>query len=483
MLRSLLVLSLIFSACGGSSTNSGEPDVISQPDVPLSRDIDKTPLVFGDPMPVEWQHTYGAYDDNSSSRDREAIVGLASAPDGTLFALSDRRYGDDPYGDDLVLLQLDAAGTLTDKKLLRFGNGVAPLGFARAPDGTLLLAADLSDLTIATITPAGEPGWSRAFDREPYAFGGLGLSQLALDAAGNIYIVGAFNPSDLDSGDRGYVAKLDPTGQPLWMRSWPHATFFDDLRLAVSTGTIYVTDRVESSDFSDQVVLAFSASGETVGQHMLTYESFDGPRAAVNNGAFIADGSGAVLVGVRATAVDENFNVFVYRAEFDDKLALVGSSATKLPTGPGPIASSVRLVRSGASSFRAITRILRDSNYTVLAFEDGDPVAAAFDIIRADTTSPFLEDDDFPILAAPGPSGALYIAATTDVPGQVSLRSRTAVAIDLPLDLSDPKLVITTDQLVTQDGDTFTVATEEAGVLDDAQADDEDALLIKTTLP
>jgi hypothetical protein len=484
MSRYLFAVSLLLFACGGSSGGSSGGDVGNFPDSLVTPDASKTPLVYGDPVPVDWQHSYGYFDSNAASRDKEAIVGLASAPDGTLYGLSDRRYGSDSDGDDLILLAVDPTGALSDKKLLRFDSGATVFGFARRPDGALLLALDFSGLTIIATNAAGEVAWSKPYDTEPYAFGGLGLHQMAFDDAGNIYFCGAYSPSTVGDPERGYVAKLDPSGEPLWMRSWAHDSFFERTRLAVSSEAVYVTDRLRGSDFADQIVVAFSTNGELVGQKYLTYTGFDGPRAAVDSSAVIADGAGATLIGTRATAIDGDHNLYVYRMDFDDKLGLVAHTGSKLPTESGIFAAALRLVPGEGGAIRAVTQLGLKGSYAVFDFTKANPVAAAYDIIREDATSPFLEDDDFPILIAPAPAGALYIAATSDVAGSITLRPRTSVALDLPLNLTDSKLTIINDTLVVEGlGDTFTVAAEEKGVLDDPQVDDEDAILLKATLP
>jgi outer membrane protein assembly factor BamB len=481
MTRSLFAITLLFCACGGSGGGGGQ-DVIVFPDGSPDRDVAKTPIVYGDPLPLDWQHSYGFMDMNGSSRDKEAIVGLASAPDGTVYALTDRRYGSDPDGEALVLLAFDPAGALSEKALLQFTRGATVQGFARAPSGALLLANEFSDLNIAATSATGEPTWSVSYDREPYAFGGLDLHQLTTDEAGNIYFAGAFSPSEPNLGERGYVAKLDPSGAPLCMRSWPHDSFFGGVRVAVGSGAVFVSDRTEGSEFSDSVLLAFTPTGESLGQKYLSYDAFDGPRSAISRAALVPNGAGATLVGLRTTAVDGDFNLYVYRLDFDATFALTAKTGTKLPTEQAVGATTFRLAGDGAGSFQAVIAV--EDRYALLEFSKDEPVAAAYDLIRDDLTTPILEDDDFPVLVAPGPAGSVYLAATTDVPGAIVLRPRTTVAIDLPLELPDAALSVTSDMLVVTDtGEPFSTAPEDRGLLDDPQPDDEDALVLRATLP
>lgn len=90
--------------------------------------------------------------------------------------------------------------------------------------GGPLTAAGIASLFVAKFDPTGEHLWSRAF--------GSGLARgadIAVDAQGNVLLIGEFQRGDIDFGGGAltsigerdlFIAKLSPAGEHLWSRSF-----------------------------------------------------------------------------------------------------------------------------------------------------------------------------------------------------------------------------------------------------------------------
>jgi hypothetical protein len=111
----------------------------------------------------------------------------------------------DPEGDVVV------AGTFSTSAV-DFGLGPLP-------------RAGTDDVFVAKLDPSGRPLWSKRFGGPDFQE----ATGLAVDAAGDIVVAGAFvdtgpdfglGPLPCAGGSDAFVAKLDPRGDPVWSRSF-----------------------------------------------------------------------------------------------------------------------------------------------------------------------------------------------------------------------------------------------------------------------
>lgn len=480
--RGVLCFALLtVAACGGGSGGGadGSFDTAAGADVSDGAVGD---AVTPPAITPDWQHLYGAHS-GQVSYDQEGLVALVAGPAGGVIALADRRYDDDPYGPFLVVLGLDAAGATTRTDLLRFDDDIALRAVALAPSGDLVVVAE-TDPTVFALSPTGEVRWAKRLVREPYAFGGMEVAAMASDDAGAIYLAGSFNPSE-SGGDRGFVAKLGSDGEPSWMRSWPHETFFERQRVAVGGAGVFVTDRVPGTSEFDrrQVVLGFSADGVALGQVAPTITSFDGPVSATNAAAVVVDADGATLVGARATAVDADFALYLYHVRLGPTLAMTGRAGARVALPTNKLVATVDLAVHPTGALSALLGF-GHGDAAVAHFAAGAVVATMRLVGGADGGSLVIDDDDYPMRMVAGAGDDLYLGGTAEGATTVTLTSLSGASADLPLTLEDPALTVTSDALSAEDEAvtvTVTADGDEAGALDAPADGDEDVLLLRAT--
>lgn len=474
-------LCLGLAACGGDSDGDGNGDgdlgggFDAGADTAIPADLGDP----GEPVAPSWALLLGA--PNAGSYDQEGLLALHTDDDGGLVAFSDRRYNDDPYGPFLLRWTIAADGTVDAQESLRFDDDMDLREVLVDASGNLVVVLE-GDPSVLVLDDAGAVTLARTFAREPYAFGGMSVLDAALGPDGDLYLVGTLNPSE-DSGERGFLAKVGPDGAALWLRTWDHEAFAEQLRVAAGPAGIFVVDEVPGDNELNRrmVLLGFSADGSSLGQHALMRDSFDGLVAAANRVELLATDDGVEVIGTRSTATDERFAMFVYRITFDGDLALQDVAGTQVPAEAAVFARSLQLTEhpSGALS---VTANLGD-RYALIHFEAGSDVARVYDVVRSDGTSPATDDEDYPLLAAPGPDDTLYLGGTGETLGTLELRPYHALAADLPLTLLDPELTVYTDTFVGSDA-TFSVTPQDdtASVVDDPAADDRDVFLLRTAL-
>jgi hypothetical protein len=124
-----------------------------------------------------------------------------------------RTFGGTDLQDQLLPLAIDADGSVV---VAGTYDGAFDLGAG------LTATTPLSALFVARVSATGEPLWLRSFPTGGY---GAAVAGLALDAAGDVFLVGGIGSGSLDLGGETltgemFVAKLDPSGAPLWQHAY-----------------------------------------------------------------------------------------------------------------------------------------------------------------------------------------------------------------------------------------------------------------------
>jgi|GEM_PF-3018476 len=471
-----LAVSISLAACGGG-TGGGTDGTVPTDVQDTSTGGDGVTVTPGPRVEPAWQVLYGA-DENGATYDQEGLKGIGVAGDGTILALADRRYDDDPYGPRLLLTRIDPDGTALGVRTLGFGRNTEVQAFGVRPSGDMVLA--IEDGTVVELDTDGQVAWSVELNRDPYAFGGLDVASMALDDAGRVYLAGRFNPSE-DSGERGFLIALTTTGEVAWMRSWRHAAFVEDQQVTVGPAGVFVSDQLAGSQEVNRrfAVFAFDHDGQRLAAKDFALPGSSEPAfPAISRGTVIADAAGVTVIGARSTAVDEDFAVLVYRLALDATLTPTAQGGTRVPADINLFARTVVATRGADGAVRAALRL--EAGYLLLRYPDGALAAEAYDLVRDDGGAPVVVDEDLPLWVTAGANGATYFGATATSTGTLAITPRASVAVGLPLALEDLGDEIFEDTL-TADAVTIevTVAEDSAGETGAARDGDEDLLLFR----
>lgn len=464
-----------FVACGGGGSGGGG-DVTTTPDVATG--ADGAVVTPGERVEPTWQLLSGV-DTNGASYDQEGVLGLGVTADGTLVALVDRRFSDDSFGPRLQLVRVDADGELLGVTVVDFGRNTQVDGFAVRPNGHVVLAVEAG--AVVELDADGALVWARELNREPYAFGGLDVNAVALDDAGDVYLAGAFSPSEGGGGERGFAARLGATGELQWMRSWNHAVFVERQQIAVGPAGVFVADELpaEQEIGSRFALFAFGPSGATLAKQALMLPNTTPRAGAVSRGALLADPAGVTLIGTRSVGTDEQFAVLAYRIAFDATLTPVSRGGTRVAYPSAEFPRSVGATRGSDGAIHAALRLA--DGYALLRYPAGAMAAEAYELVRDDGESPVVVDEDHPLRLAPGPDGSVYLGAPAYATGPIAFEPRASEALALPLDLEDVTVEVFED-VVTADASSIAVTASVVEVPAGEERDgDEDLLLFRAT--
>ncbi|MFP2910123.1 hypothetical protein ACLESD_34820, partial [Pyxidicoccus sp. 3LFB2] len=252
---------------------------------------------------------------------------LAALPDGGFVVVGTGSFGDDngSAGDELLTRHAPDGTRLWSRKFSLSDSSWVGLSAVAADEaGSLVVAGNYhgapdlgagplpqvtNGLFIARLGPAGEARWSHGFPVQGYT----GVTDVALDAAGNTVLLGALSrTADFGGGvlvggpfsgsrwdyTEAFLVKLDPAGTHLWSR------VLDDDAAATSAGTLAVDatghvfvgglsgegDRAERTWTRTPFVSRLGPDGTREWTHRLT--GLDGEVVSVARGA-----GGAVLFG------------------------------------------------------------------------------------------------------------------------------------------------------------------------------------------
>lgn len=186
------------------------------------------------------------------------------------------------------------------------------------------------DAFVRKYDPDGNVVWTRQFGSDSAAGGqpnDKGLD-IALDAAGNIYVAGSTTGS-LDSetsggGNDGFVRKMNPDGEHVWTRQFGGED--DDTADAIAVtvdGTVFVAGNTESSipgasgaGVADGFVKSFNAEGADRWTKTAGTRRVDGARdiAESSAGVYVIGGTeGEIATGGAGKGDDTDSDVFVLR--------------------------------------------------------------------------------------------------------------------------------------------------------------------------
>lgn len=138
----------------------------------------------------------------------------------------------------------------------------APFGAANLP------VAGTIDLYVTKFSQAGTPVWAKGF-------GGISNIMfpggIVMDGAGNSYLAGSYSfgmtingTNYYSAGDKdGYIIKLDPSGNVIWVKSFGSATPQAFNGIAISGNNIYVAGAYSGTFNAGSVTLPASNGGST----------------------------------------------------------------------------------------------------------------------------------------------------------------------------------------------------------------------------
>lgn len=186
----------------------------------------------------------------------------------------------------------DSAGDLkwlrTDSNCLAIGIAADSAGNSYV-SGTYLTDIDL-DLWLAKLNPSGETIWTRTFNFAPAEIG----YRLALDASGNIAAcayIGDFETFDC------LVLKLTPDGDTIWTRVYDRNPTDAPCGLAIDpNNNIVVAGMTSKGTTSDALVLKYDSSGVLVWDEAFDFDLDDGVTGAACDSAgnvYVAGYTGA----------------------------------------------------------------------------------------------------------------------------------------------------------------------------------------------
>jgi len=182
-----------------------------------------------------WRKRYGADADGFA-------FGIAMTPSGDIAAAGGRR--------PVVAVRTTPDGTTRWTRTLGFGSPSSGRG-AIATDATgavLLTGRDTDDAFVAKLDSAGDTLWVRTI-----ATSGVDTANgIAVDSRGEAVVVGSYGLGSGGAGT-GYVARYDPTGERLWMTdvNWPGIEVLGGIALDTA-GNAYVVGSLPSDAFGFQ---------------------------------------------------------------------------------------------------------------------------------------------------------------------------------------------------------------------------------------
>ena len=260
---------------GGAGAGSGS----SSASTTGTGDADQCPATVDGGTPV-WAHGYGApsvVSANSVAVNAAGQVIVAGAFSGSVdFGCGTLAGGS---AADLFAVQFDPSGACLWSTVLGAGPQAQIVSTAADASGNLLVTGSFggsltfgdttltstgaTNLFVAKLDQSGAPLWSERFGSGQSASAGL-----AVDSAGNVVVIGSFQGSidfggtvlAIDGGATNglFVAKLDPSGTPLWSQGFGNA---GGSGVAVDlAGNVLVTGVfTESADFGCGALMAADA--------------------------------------------------------------------------------------------------------------------------------------------------------------------------------------------------------------------------------
>jgi uncharacterized delta-60 repeat protein len=262
-----------------------------------------------------WQQTYGTAPSEPFFRADETAQGVATSPDGSAIYITGQ------FGDGRVfLVKFDPDGGLTWQRTLG-DNGDFARAVAVAADGSVYItggtvsrAGVQGDVFLAKFTPDGALAWNLRWG----AAGHDTAYDLAIDAAGSVYVAGETNSFVANDA---FLLKVSPAGIVLWERDWGalDRDGFPGLTSAwgvgtASDGSIYITGSASDIGADPNIILVkFDTNGNVV------WQKIGGPGFGAGLDVAVA-GDGAIFVTgnfmVESRDVPDAFGGHAFVAEY-----------------------------------------------------------------------------------------------------------------------------------------------------------------------
>lgn len=334
---------------------------------------------------IAWQHTWDGPDPFFDSRASD----IAVSPDGSAVYVTGTAFINPNVG---VLLKFNTAdGSLMWDK--SWGGSIFPEGLAVAPDGSIYAAgsirpADNQQMFVTRFNPEGDVVWTRAWNTPEPVGSSIG-EDVAVDAAGNVYVVGEAPIPDPENpgfllGFEIALLKLDPAGNLLWQRTVAEGEQLDARGgiTAGADGSIYITGgRLEDASRSafDALVLKFAADGT------LLWNRAWGGRAHDEGGGVAVGADGTVLVTGTTNSFSASEEIFFLRLDAAGKavdagvwgdLAVQTERAAGIVVNPSGEAVIGATVQDGPYAFAKAARhtsrlkvVVRDPGFSLVSYD------------------------------------------------------------------------------------------------------------------
>jgi hypothetical protein len=237
-----------------------------------------------------WSHRFGDGKDmhphNITFAGSDVVVTGKVLGDVDFFsAACGKMIGAESVNGDVFVTRFDTNGDCVGWE--RFGNAMRQDGYGLAADadgnlvvagyfegdldfgGEILSSAPEPDVFVTKRGSAGEPIWTKQF-------GGAGdqrAGSAAVDAGGNIVVTGYFSGTLVFDPEKAlvstgasvdvFIARLDPSGAPLWSRRFGASDSQEAYGLALDpSGDVLVTGRFDSSITFDDHELVSAGGGD-----------------------------------------------------------------------------------------------------------------------------------------------------------------------------------------------------------------------------
>ncbi len=277
---------------------------------------------------LEWVRTYDSpYDDGDGDIGR----GIALDATGNIYVIGYEDRGDLHQSDNIWLRKYDTDGNTLWTETYDSPNNGWDKGYGIAVDaaGNVYVTGDeyRSDLDqgyniwLRKYDTNGNTLWTETYDSPNTYYDNDNGRGVTVDTAGNVYVTGSEERSDLSQGWNIWLRKYDTDGNTLWTQTYDSPNHYSDFGEGVAvdaTGNVYITGCEDRSDLSQSWNI-WLRKYDTDGNTLWT-QTYDSPDHGNDSGLGVAvDATGNVYVtGCESrNDLDQKFNIWLRKYDTD----------------------------------------------------------------------------------------------------------------------------------------------------------------------